>query len=86
MEKTLYELRTFHLTGEKIDKDFADLGQLDLVPALLSRYRDLTRIRYDYPLVLVQGSGDLFIRSLSSTIDGVLQEIAPEDIESLARC
>jgi hypothetical protein len=81
MEKTLYELRTFHLTGERIDKGFANLGQLDLVPALLSRYRDLTRIRYDYPLVLVRGSGDLSLRSLSGVIDGVAKEIAPEGIE-----
>ena len=81
MEKTLYELRTFHLTGERIDKDFAGLGQLDLVPALLSRYRDLTELRYDYPLVLVEGGTDHFVQSLSAVTNGILQGIAPEGTE-----
>jgi len=81
MEKTLYELRTFHLTGRKIDKDCTDLGELDLVPALLSRYRDLTQLRHDYPLVLVEGGGDPYVRSLASVTNGILQQIAPEGIE-----
>ncbi len=81
MEKTLYELRTFHLTGRKIDKAIADLGGLDLVPALLSRYRDLTQIRYDYPLVLVEGGGGSYVQSLASITNGILQAIAPEGIE-----
>jgi hypothetical protein len=80
MEKTLYELRTFHLTGRKIDEDFANPGALDLVPALLSGYRDLTQLRYDYPLVLVE-SGDHFVKSLSAVTNGILQKIAPEGIE-----
>ncbi len=82
MEKTLYELRTFHLTGKKIDAECADLGKLDLVPALLSRYRDLTELRYDYPLVLVEGGGECFVKSLTSVTNGILQEIAPEGSES----
>ncbi len=81
MEKTLYELRTFHLTGERIDEDFKDLGKLDLVPALLSQYRDLTQLRYDYPLVLVENGGSRFARSLLHVVNGVAQEIAPEGIE-----
>jgi hypothetical protein len=81
MEKTLYELRTFHLTGRKIDKDCTDLGKLDLVPALLSRYRDLTQIRHDYPLVLVEGGGGSCVQSLASVTNGILQAIAPEGIE-----
>jgi hypothetical protein len=81
MEKTLYELRTFHLTGRKIDEEMRDLGELDLVPALLSRYRDLTRIRHDYPLVLVEGGGDSYVRSLTSITNGILREIAPEGME-----
>jgi hypothetical protein len=83
MEKTLYELRTFHLTGRKIDKDCTDLGELDLVPALLSRYRDLRQIRHDYPLVLVEGGGNpgSCVQSLASLTNGVLREIAPEGID-----
>ena len=81
MEKTLYELRTFHLTGRKIEKDLTDLSDLDLVPALLSRYRDLTQIRYDYPLVLLEGGGDPYVQSLASITNGILQQIVPEGIE-----
>jgi hypothetical protein len=81
MEKKLYELRTFHLTGRKIDENFSDLGELDLVPALLNRYRDLTQIRHDYPLVLVEGDGGSCVQSLTSVTNGILQAIAPEGIE-----
>jgi len=81
MEKTLYELRTFHLTGRKMDEDFRDLGELDLVPALLSQYRDLTRIRHDYPMVLLEGGGDSYVQSLASIINRVLRAIAPEGME-----
>lgn len=81
MEKTLYELRTFHLTGKKIEGDLTDLSGLDLVPALLSRYPDLTQLRYDYPLVLVEGGGECFVKSLSAVTNAILQEIVPEGIE-----
>jgi ferredoxin len=46
--------------------------------ALLAHYRDLSALRYDYPLVLVEGAaGGEFVRSLSGVMDGVLQETAP---------
>jgi hypothetical protein len=80
MEPTLATLRTFHLTGENLDHDFANLAELHLVPALLSRYRDLRPLRYDYPLVLTNQEPDLFVKSLSSIIDAVLQDIAPRGI------
>jgi hypothetical protein len=64
-----------------MDEGFRDLGELDLVPALLSPYRDLTRIRHDYPMVLVDDGGDSPVQSLSSVINGILRAIAPEGIE-----
>jgi ferredoxin len=49
-----------------------------LRPALLAAYRDLSELRHDYPLVLVEDAGQGgFVRSLSGVVDGVLQEIAP---------
>lgn len=71
---------TFYLTGEKPGDDPADAGHLR--PALFSAYRDLSKLRYDFPLVLVDGdAGGPFVQSLSDIIDGILQEIAPRGIE-----
>ncbi|MGB0095534.1 MAG: hypothetical protein WBP81_23720, partial [Solirubrobacteraceae bacterium] len=70
----------FHLTG-------APSGHLEPVdstvrPALLAGHRDLASIRYDFPVVLVDGSADgAFVCSLTSVVDDVLQEIAPRGIE-----
>jgi hypothetical protein len=55
-----------------------EVGEPRLRPALLAPYRDLTTLRYDYPLILLEDGGDgEFLRSLSAVIDGVLQETAP---------
>ena len=71
---------TFYLTGERPGDDPADVGHPG--PALFSAYRDLSKLRYDFPLVLVDGdAGGVFVRSLSDIIDGILQEIAPRGIE-----
>ena len=49
-----------------------------LRPALFAQYADLASLRYDYPLVLVDGDGgQAFVQALSSIIDGILQKIAP---------
>ncbi len=46
--------------------------------AQLAGYRDLSRLRYDYPLILADdATGDDFARSLSDAIDALLREIAP---------
>ncbi len=53
--------------------------------ALLASYRDLTELRYDYPLLLVSGeTGDSPLRSLTAVIDSVLREIAPRGAEGEA--
>ncbi len=61
-------------------------GEPALVPALLSRYRDLTSLRYDFPVVLAgpeappeasPGAEAGRLRSLTSIIDEILQDIAP---------
>ncbi|MDP2618691.1 MAG: ferredoxin [Hyphomicrobiales bacterium] len=62
------------------DPEHADDTPADpkLRPALFARYGQLESLRYDYPLVLVEGDGSgPFMRSLCSVIDGILQELAP---------
>ena len=51
---------------------------LMLRPALISALRDLTRPRYDFPLVLVKGDkGAGEVRALSAIVDEVLGELRP---------
>src|SRR5450759_5308384 len=64
----------FHLTGRKPQGEFATLASSDLHPAILAGYRDLTSLRYDFPLVLTQDS----VQSLSGLIDGALKAIAAD--------
>ena len=72
----------FHMTGRPPlgSRDSIDVATLR--PALLAGYRDLTRLRYDFPLVLVEGATDGgFAQSLSAVVDGVLKDVAPRGIE-----
>jgi hypothetical protein len=53
------------------------LARTDLRPALLAGYRDLTTLRYDFPLVLVsKGADGQSVQSLSALFDGAIKEIA----------
>ena len=82
MNADLLELVGFHLTGDRSGGDLDEIAELNLHPALFTGYRDLTRLRYDYPLVLAEGAADgAFVRSLSGLVDEILQEIAPQGIE-----
>ena len=80
MKTEANELLTFHLTGERPEGGKNDPTTLKLCPALLNSFRDLTRIRHDYPLVLVDGQPDRPVRSLSSIVNATLQAIAPRGI------
>ncbi len=55
-------------------------GDAALRPALFARYGDLSKLRYDFPLVLVDGEGGgRFLQSLTSVMDGILREVAPPE-------
>ncbi len=71
----------FHMTGKRTDEALPiDAG--DLRPALLAGYRDLARLRYDYPLVLIDdAAGGEFALPLSITVDRLLTDLAPRGIE-----
>jgi len=62
----------FYLTGQKEGAE-----ELGLCPALLASYRDLTRLRYDFPLVLTaDGKGEAGVRGLSEIIDDIRRQVA----------
>jgi len=82
MVPPLPKQRLFFTTGRRQGQGLDAIDDLDLRPAVFARYRDLTRLRYDFPLVLVeQGAWAGALRSLSSVIDEVLSEIAPRGLE-----
>ena len=76
------EHRLFFATGRREGAALDAIDDLALRPAVFARYRDLTRLRYDFPVVLVaDGPWAGTLRSLCSVIDEVLSEIAPRGLE-----
>jgi ferredoxin len=68
------ELLRFHLTGER--PPGADGNPAGIRPALLAPFRDLASLRYDYPLVLLEG-GDSLTVTLSELFNDILRRTAP---------
>jgi hypothetical protein len=76
------EQMLFFATGRRHGEGVDAIDGLSLRPALLARYRDLTRMRHDFPLVLVDsGPAAGEVRSLTSIVDGVLRDVAPRGLE-----
>ncbi len=68
---------TFYLTGKRTSEQLDAVEGLGLRPALFAGYRDLAALRYDFPLVLIEGAGDgPFAQSLSGIIDDALSRAA----------
>ncbi|MFI5386039.1 MAG: hypothetical protein ACHQ50_07955, partial [Fimbriimonadales bacterium] len=63
----------FYLTGKRTGSDLDGVDGLQLRPALFAGFRDLTQLRYDYPVVL-----DSKVRSLKSLFDEAFQETASD--------
>ena len=76
MDAELHGYLAFHLTGRQPGKG----GRIDepgLRPALFAGFRDLARLRYDFPLVLISsGQDDSSVQSLSGLFDRVVDAIA----------
>jgi hypothetical protein len=67
----------FFLTGRRPSEDLDAVDGLDLRPALFAGYRELTQLRYDFPLLLIADRADkLLVQSLSGLIDAALGEAA----------
>lgn len=80
MEAELQTHIAFYLTGKRPGAGLDAVEGLDLRPALFAGYRDLTRLRYDFPLVLVRDRPErVFVQCLSGVVDGVVHDIAQDD-------
>ncbi len=67
----------FFLTGRRPSEHLDAVDGLGLRPALFAGYRELTQLRYDFPLLLVDGRTDnLFAQSLSGVVDAALTSVA----------
>ena len=79
MSVALQELINFHLTGKRDNAQTESMAGTDRVPALLAPYRDLSDLRYDYPLILIDGAEtQAFVDTLSGVINRLLRDIAPQ--------
>jgi hypothetical protein len=67
--------RLFHLTGRRTDAALLPIDGRGLRPALFAPFRDLTRLRYDFPIVLVDG--DPPAATLSAVFDAAADASAP---------
>jgi len=77
MDTDLQAQIAFYLTGNRLATHLQPSAEGQLIPALFSAHRDLTRLRYDFPLVLVNdGSSDVFVAPMSALIDDILDKIA----------
>ncbi|HUX35075.1 MAG TPA: ferredoxin [Gemmatimonadaceae bacterium] len=67
----------FFLTGTRRSESLDAVEGLGLRPALFAGYRDLTALRYDFPLVLAAGPSDAdCVQSLSGIVDAALATAA----------
>ena len=77
MDADLQAQIAFHLTGKRPGGNLDSLDELGLYPALFAGYRDLTKLRYDFPLVLIKnGTDETSVQSLSELFDRVVKETA----------
>lgn len=68
------EMKAFALTG-RLPADFQnEISRLKLLPALLHGYRDLSRIRHDYPLILIDDENGRYVTTLTMIVDEFLEE------------
>ena len=77
MEANLQAHVAFFLSGKKTASNLDTIENLKLRPALFAGYRDLTQLRYDFPLILIDDPDNgNYVESLSGLIDGILDKIA----------
>ncbi len=79
MSVTMQEMINFHLTGKRCESDAEEVAVSNACPALLAPYRQLSELRYDFPLVLLDdASSPAFADCLTGIFNRLLRDIAPE--------
>jgi ferredoxin len=79
MSVEMQEMVHFHLTGKRGDGAIETVIPQDIRPALLAPYHQLQKLRYDFPLILLDDdNSQAFIDTLSGVVNRLLREIAPE--------
>jgi hypothetical protein len=80
MDAELQTQIAFHLAGRKPGAETESAAGADARPALLARHRDLTVLRYDFPLVLLRDAGDKgYVQCLSGIVDNVVHGLVKDD-------
>jgi len=73
------EQRIFFATGKREAEGLEPVADSTLVPAAFAPYRNLSRLRHDFPLVLARGgAGPEPAQSLTELVDRVLRDTAPK--------
>lgn len=88
MNEQTINLAAFHLIGRTAESGLDDICGLEFQPALYAGFRDLSTLRYDFPVVLgnYNDAGD-FVHSLSDIINDVLaKNSAPGAEGEFMRC
>ena len=76
------KLNAFHLLGDRSGLAEGQISFQQLRPALFANYHDLSTLRYDFPLILVNDpQGREWLSSLADTTDACLQKVAPPGCE-----
>ncbi len=76
MDTQLRSQIVFHLTGRPEDPRTGETSIAGMRPALFARYRRLEDLRYDFPVVLVEGGSEgPGVRALSDVVDELLRSI-----------
>lgn len=79
MNAEIQDMIHFHLTGKRANSDNRVEMPQEYCPALMAPYRQLSKLRYDYPLILVNaGDTPAFVDTLTGAINRLLREIAPQ--------
>ncbi len=69
----------FHNNGTRSGKGLSPIDDMGLIPAVMARHRDLSRLRYDFPLVLIRNSaGKDAVKPLAAIIDAACLELGDQ--------
>lgn len=79
MSVEMQEMIHFRLTGKSGAGAVAGVPGTDTYPALLVPIRDLSKLRYDFPLLLLDDENtQAFVDTLTGVINRLLRDIAPQ--------